>query len=65
MRKSADAMGLLGDGTPTAAWLAWVEAHANRIDPSVGTPSVPGDPAPHAWVGYGYASPSSEPRPLW
>lgn len=65
MRRSADAAGLLGDGTPMAAWLGWVEAYANRLDPSAGTPSVPGDPNPHAWAGYGYANPSSEARPLW
>lgn len=65
MRRSADAAELLGDATPMAAWLGWVEAYANRLDPSAGTPSVPGDPQPHAWAGYGYANPSSEARPLW
>lgn len=65
MRRSAEAAGLLAEDTPMAAWLAWVEAYADCIDPAAGTPSVPADPQPHAWAGYGYASASSEPRPLW
>lgn len=64
MRRAAEAAGLLADGTPMAAWLAWVEAYADRIDPAAGAPSVPADPEPHAWASQGYTS-SSEQRPLW
>jgi hypothetical protein len=65
MRKSAEAAGLLAEGTPVTNWLAWVVAYADRVDPAARLPSVPADPQPHAWPGYGYANAPSEPRPLW
>lgn len=64
MRQSAEAAGLLGEGTPLPEWLSWVEQYAERIDPTTGTPSVPTDPQPHAWTG-GYGSQTPSPRPLW
>lgn len=63
MRRSADAAGLLAGDSSMAGWLAWVDAYADHIDPTTGTPSVPADPQPYA--GYGYGSPLPEPRPLW
>lgn len=63
MRRSTEAAGLLAEDSPMAAWLAWVDAYADRLDPTTGTPAIPADPQPYA--GYGYASPSSEPRILW
>lgn len=65
IRASADATGLLADGAPMTAWLAWVEAYADHLDPTTGTPAVPADPQPHTYAGYGYGSASSEPRPVW
>ena len=62
MRASAEAPGLLGDGTPMTAWLALVEFYADRLDPTTGTPAVP---QPHTGAGYGYGSASSESRPVW
>ena len=63
MRASAEATGLLAEGAPLTVWLAWVEAFADRVDPTAGTPAVPADPQPYA--GYGYGGASSEPRPVW
>lgn len=63
MRRSAEAAGLLEEGAPMAAWLAWVDAYADRVDPTAGTPSTPADPQPHSWPPYG--GQTSTPRPLW
>lgn len=62
MRQSAEVAGLLDEESPMAAWLAWVDAYADRIDPTNGTPSTPADPQPHAWQSAGL---SSSARPIW
>jgi hypothetical protein len=51
MRSAAVAASLLGEGSPMAEWLHWVDAYANRVDPTQPTPSVPTDPEPHHWYG--------------
>jgi hypothetical protein len=64
MRSAAEAASLLGEGSPMAAWLQWVDAYANRVDPMQPTPTVPADPEPHHW----YGSPSranADPEILW
>lgn len=64
MRSAAEAASLLNEGSPMAEWLHWVNAYANRVDPTQPTPTVPADPEPHHW--YGSSSrPMTDAEILW
>lgn len=65
MRQSAEAAGMLGEGTPMSAWLAWVDGYAEQIDPTRPAPVIPADPNPHQWPPYATGVGSADSRPLW
>ena len=52
LRQSAEAAGVLNEGSPLTAWLAWVETHADLTDPFLPEPSVPQDPGRPDRYGY-------------
>lgn len=64
MRSAAVAASLLGEGSPIAEWLHWVDAYANRVDPTHPTPTVPADPEPHHWYGTSNR-PNADSEILW
>lgn len=69
MRHAANAASLLGEGTPMAAWLRWVDAYADRLDPRLPAPTVPADPepyrSPYAHYGAANAANADDMGDLW
>jgi hypothetical protein len=56
IRRALEIDGTLDPGSSLDTWLHWVDAHADRIDPLLPTPTVPEDPGRPDRYGYRWAS---------